>query len=499
MHNIALDRPFELAAFRDAARGLVAAGIPPAEVIWHEGGAAGLFAAPDLPGGHAFPVPAGFVRLAEDVICHRNPGRLALLYHLLWRIVHGERALLRVAADPLVHQLGRMQKAVAREIHKMHAFVRFRRLGEDGGERFVAWFEPEHHILHRAAPFFVDRFSAMTWSILTPLGSLHWDGKMLAEGAAVAREAAPRNDDLEDWWRAYYRATFNPARANPDLMRAEMPKRYWKNLPEAALIPSLLAEAGGRSTAMLEAPPSLPRRRMRPVLSPSRAAAQAGSLAETAAEAAACRRCPLYARATQTVFGAGPPLSHGGTARIMMVGEQPGDQEDLAGQAFVGPAGKLLDQALAAAGIERDAVYVTNAVKHFKFEPRGKRRIHKKPERPEIEACRWWLNRELAAVRPEIVVALGGTAAQALTGRAVKVMNERGEVRDDPRGFKLIVTVHPSYLLRLPNPSAKQGAMEAFVADLALAAEAPPHVLGTGRRRSTSPPATINRSCESVE
>ena len=189
------------------------------------------------------------------------------------------------------------------------------------------------------------------------------------------------------------------------------------------------------------------------------------TIAALAEEAADCRRCDLYKLATQTVFGEGPP-----DARVVLVGEQPGDQEDIQGRPFVGPAGQLLDRALVEAGVDRSEVYVTNAVKHFKFEPRGKRRIHKKPDRPEIEACRWWLDREIVVLRPELVVALGGTAAQALTGRTVKVLSERGRVLDDRRGFRLLFTVHPSMLLRMPDPAAKQAAFAEFVADLRKAA-----------------------------
>jgi len=181
-------------------------------------------------------------------------------------------------------------------------------------------------------------------------------------------------------------------------------------------------------------------------------------------EAAHCTRCPLYKDATQTVFGEGPS-----DARVVMVGEQPGDQEDIQGRPFVGPAGKLLDRALEEAGIDRSQVYVTNAVKHFKFEPRGKKRVHKKPETPEIEACKWWLERELAVVKPELVVALGGTASQALYGRTVRVLSERGRISQDPRGFRLLVTVHPSMILRVPDAS-KEGAFRDFVRDLKKAA-----------------------------
>ena len=189
------------------------------------------------------------------------------------------------------------------------------------------------------------------------------------------------------------------------------------------------------------------------------------TIAALAEDAAGCTRCHLYRCATQTIFGEGPP-----DARIMMVGEQPGDQEDLAGKPFVGPAGRMLDEALEEAGVDRSTVYVTNAVKHFKFEPRGKRRIHKKPDRPEIEACKYWLDREIAVVKPELIVALGATAGQALYGRAVKVLSERGKLSEDARGFRLLLTVHPSMILRVPDKEAKKKAYADFVRDLRQAA-----------------------------
>jgi len=180
-------------------------------------------------------------------------------------------------------------------------------------------------------------------------------------------------------------------------------------------------------------------------------------------EAAACTRCSLYRRATQTVFGEGPQ-----DADFILVGEAPGDQEDLAGKPFVGPAGKVLDRALADAGIARAKVYVTNAVKHFKFEPRGKRRIHSKPNASEIEACRWWIEREFETIKPKFVVALGATAAQALLGHAVTISRRRGR-ETELLGVRGLITVHPSYLLRLPDERAKQAEYKKFVADLELA------------------------------
>jgi uracil-DNA glycosylase family protein len=180
-----------------------------------------------------------------------------------------------------------------------------------------------------------------------------------------------------------------------------------------------------------------------------------------AAEARGCTRCDLYKNATQTVFGEGPA-----DAALMLVGEQPGDQEDLAGRPFVGPAGKVLDQALEAAGIERADIYITNAVKHFKNEPRGKRRIHKKPDTSEIDACRWWLDNELGLIKPQLAVALGATAARALTGHDTTISRSRGKLMTLREGIEGFITVHPSFLLRLPDAASKEREYERFVADL---------------------------------
>lgn len=178
-------------------------------------------------------------------------------------------------------------------------------------------------------------------------------------------------------------------------------------------------------------------------------------------EAASCRACPLWKNATQTVFGEGPP-----DAKVMFVGEQPGDREDREGRPFVGPAGLLLDKALAEAGVERARVYVTNAVKHFKFEPRGKRRLHKRPNASEIKICRRWLFEEIEAVRPRLIVALGATAAQSLTGRATPVQSNRGAILDAANGLKVFVAIHPSALLRLQDEEEKRSGYAAFVNDL---------------------------------
>jgi DNA polymerase len=183
-------------------------------------------------------------------------------------------------------------------------------------------------------------------------------------------------------------------------------------------------------------------------------------------QAVDCRACPLWKNATQTVFGEGP--QH---AQIMLVGEQPGDKEDLAGKPFVGPAGLMLDRALEEAGIDRKRTYVTNAVKHFKFVPRGKIRLHQKPTTPEIKACRQWYERELISIRPDLVVAMGATAAQSVFGKMTPINKNRGRLIDLADGIKALVTVHPSYLLRQPDAEAKAREYARFIADLKIAAE----------------------------
>jgi uracil-DNA glycosylase family protein len=216
---------------------------------------------------------------------------------------------------------------------------------------------------------------------------------------------------------------------------------------------------------MATTPEPAPRKRAPrvPKQAPPRVAPDTDSLKELGEAAKACQACPLWLNATRTVFGEGP--AH---ARIMLVGEQPGDQEDRSGHPFVGPAGQLLDRALDEAGIDRSKVYVTNAVKHFKYEPRGKRRLHKKPADAEIAACHQWLERELALVTPALVIAMGATAARALLGRATPIEVNRGRIMPFTAGMQLLITVHPSYLLRVPD-EFRADAYARFVQDLRLA------------------------------
>ncbi|EHH69641.1 TIGR03915 family putative DNA repair protein [Gluconobacter morbifer] len=254
MTVIRLERNDDFEGWRDAARRLAAADIPAEAVIWQIGEErTDLFGqAMSLPeAGSSFHVPRGFVQLARSVLLHSNPERFSELYSLLLR-VRTQPHLLQDRADRQVHRLSRLSRAIRVEQHKMHAFLRFREVGEGEARRFVAWFEPEHHILRSCAAFFVDRFTTMQWSILTPKGCLHWDGKTVQESPAASRQDVPDSDPVEAVWKDYYAATFNPARLRSRAMMKEMPRKYWHNMPETALIPTLIAGAHKRTCDMTD-------------------------------------------------------------------------------------------------------------------------------------------------------------------------------------------------------------------------------------------------------
>jgi DNA polymerase len=462
LHRVTLAAPDDFEGWRDAARNLAEAGVPADAVVWQvEGISTDLFGS-DEPQAAApsFPVPRSFVDLAKDVVCHSDPERFSLLYAMLLRLKIDRQAL-DDEADPHVRRLNDLAKAVRRDIHKMHAFVRFREI--DG--RFVAFFEPQHHIVRRAASFFVNRFTNMRWSILTPELSVHWDGEALSEGPGATRADAPSGDPLEETWRTYYSSIFNPARLKVGAMLKEMPKKYWRNMPETSLVQPLIAGARQREIAMIDA--SLVKEGLNHALEAERAIEPRSNLRaaweELLMDARKCTRCELYKFGTQTVFGEGPL-----DASIMFVGEQPGDQEDIAGRPFVGPAGAVFDEALEKAGIDRSTVYVTNAVKHFKFVQKGKRRIHNKPDAGEIAACRWWIEHERELIRPPVTVALGATAARSLIGKTVTISKVRGEPLQLEDGSECWVTVHPSSLLRMPDREAREEGRRLFVRDLKL-------------------------------
>lgn len=451
---VQMPEPDDFDFWRERARQLVQCDVPPDHVAWVEpGGSGDLFASGEKFGGERrSPVPDAdakavranrrFVSLARNAILHSDPERFGLLYRLLWRLQANPR-MMEDKADPDVRKIEELDKNVRRDSHKMHAFVRFRLVeseDEKVGEHYVAWFEPEHHILRANAGFFMRRFANMQWSILTPRGCLHWDGETMAEGPPAERSDAPGGDPMEDMWRTYYASIFNPARLKIGAMLKEMPKKYWKNMPEAALIPELIAGAQGREAKMVAA-----------------GALEFEERPETLAAIDkaihACRKCPIGGLDNNAVMGEGPQ-----DAALMIVGEQPGDQEDQQGRPFVGPAGQLLEVHLEKAGIDRRAAYVTNTVKHFKYVMRGKRRLHQNPGTKEIDTCRWWIEAERAIVKPKVILAMGASAARGMLGKTVSMSKVRGAPIPLEDGSELWVTAHPSYLLRLEGPAREEQA-----------------------------------------
>jgi DNA polymerase len=254
---------------------------------------------------------------------------------------------------------------------------------------------------------------------------------------APLEHQAPPHDEHEALWRTYYRSICNVARINPGAMQREMPQRYWPNLPEAAEIPTLIRD-GREKFARRHS--EVDDSALQTPISVQRALAELPSFESGPS---ACRRCDLWRHATQAVLGAGPP-----NAPLMLVGEQPGDEEDLRGQPFVGPAGKLLDEALREAGSNRFELFITNAVKHFKWEPRGKRRLHRRPNAAEVTACSGWLEHEIASVRPRVIVALGATALRAVAGSTDSIEAARDRILRHPSGARIVCTYHPSAILR---------------------------------------------------
>lgn len=383
--------------------------------------------------------------LMQDAALCRESQRWAFLYKVLWRWHHGDRAAAS-PADADGARLYRMAKSVRRAKHDMIAYVRFRKhasasMSAAQTPEYIAWYEPEHDVLPWAAEHFAQRMGRATWMITTPRGAAFWDGQQLH---LKQRRALPRDhrcdtaDEAESLWLTYYRSTFNPARLNETALEQHMPVRFWKGLPEGHLIPAMISEAKSGARRVAQA---------------SGVGALGGKIIPIEADMAqpirvqpssldTCRRCDLWRNATQAVGSSGP-----GDARIMLIGEQPGDQEDLSGQPFVGPAGQLLETAITRAGLSREQVYLTNAVKHFKWEPRGKRRLHKTPGQREIEACSYWLERELHAVRPAVIVTLGATALTALLRGKVSLKNYLDAPFNVDGGWG-IATYHPSFALR---------------------------------------------------
>ncbi len=448
MQVVRLASETDFSGWREAARVLRARRVAPEAALWTVDGAGDLFDDAALePGAEAFTVPRAFLQLAGEVIRHRSDERFALLYRLLWRLGR-EPGLLSRYADPDVRKAHVFAQGVAQAEQQMRAFTDFKPFaGADGHEVQVAWFEPAHRVTEAAARFFAQRFARRRFSLLTPDVCAHWDGGELSFAPGADPADAPREAGLEDFWR---NLPAGPSIPQP-IARPKSPRR------EPA--PSPMARQSHTNSSD---------RLVRAAQRSSRDASFDGlavmTLEEVHVGLQMCRRCGLYGGATQGVSGEGA-----GRARLMLEGEQPGDQEDLAGRPFVGPAGQMLDKALAEAGVPRDQAFVTNAVKHFKHELRGRKRIHQTPTTGEVAACRWWLDTERRIVRPQVIVAMGATAALAVFGRPLAIGRARQEALPLPDHAKGVVTYHPAYLLRQPDPDARTMAYVRFVGDLRFA------------------------------
>ena len=449
MNSIPIDGTF--ASWRTAARVLIGHKIPPDDVSWHQTPRTAEQDSRFL--GINFSVSKVFIDAASWACFYRADDRWDLLYRILWRMQFEDKSMMMNLTDDDVMRLQRRSKAVHRDTHKMKAFVRFKQVDENA---YVAWHNPDHFITRLAAPFFKRRFTIMKWSILTPDESMHWDGKNLVFSEGVPDDPCLK-DDFETYWLTYYAHIFNPARIKIKAMKKEMPVRHWKTLPETKLIESMLEQAPKRVEQMLTWQPPSPEKYIRDYLT------QNSTLEDLKNLAKKCTYCPLYQNATQTVFGDGPH-----NAKIVIIGEQPGDREDSEGRPFVGPSGDLLNRALNLLNVNREEIYVTNAVKHFKWKPgEGKKRLHQSPEAREIAACKSWLDHELEFIKPELIICLGVTAAQAILGKVIKISDVRSKILTCRHSQKLLITMHPSAILRAG--SSQEKFFDDFVEDLKLA------------------------------
>jgi len=424
MRHVTLATETDWDGWRRAARSLVLTEVEPADVRWSVGGRG--HAMPEGKG--SFNLPRALVEMASLAFQAREPERFSLLYSLVWRANRGELSL-DANDDPDLLLARRMAFAVRAEAHRMRSLLRFMPVQDSEGERLLGWYAPAHFVLEANAQLISRRFPEQHFSIIAPDGSAHWDGESLRFGTGLRK--ATDDTTLAAWWDAHHGAVLADTRDGTSVPEAEALYESPRPPDQVPLGPVVME---------LHADPEVTRAQR---------------------EAADCQRCDLYRNATQSVFGEGPA-----GAAAVFIGEQPGDQEDVIGRPFVGPAGQLLDRAMEEAGIDRRAVYITNAVKHFKFTPRGKRRIHQSPDAGEIHACRFWLDVERVRLQPKLLVLMGASGARAVLGRAVTVTRERGRPLRLPDGQLAFVTVHPSYLLRIPDADSKAREYRAFVRDL---------------------------------
>lgn len=454
MKIITIKPTFE--AWRINARRLLEDKIHYEDVVWQTADCGSLFDLMSDTVGEKpshLKIPREFIETAHFVSAYNDDSTWSLLYRILYRIVYENKNILKNPLDTDVLDFERKRNLVSRDLHKMKAFVRFKEIKKDDQSIYVAWHRPDHRVLKFSAPFFTDRFNGMNFIIFTEDESMEWINGELKFGPGISQKDAESFDETEELWKTYYASIFNPARLKIKMMKKELPVRHWKTLPEAELIDGLIREAPNMvqdfyDTQRTSAVASIPR--------------NVSNLSELKAALPTCAACTICPKASGPVFGEGPM-----NADIVFVGEQPGNEEDLAGSPFVGPAGKLFMDALARAKISRSEVYLTNAVKGFKFRDQDGFRKHVNPSSTEISACRPWVKAELEMIKPRVLVCLGASAAQSIFGKMMKVGESHGKVFQTSHSDYTIILSHPSAILRVQDPLEKERLHEQFINDIA--------------------------------
>ncbi len=453
MKIISMKPTFE--AWRRHARILLEEKIHFDNVIWEtsmDGSLFDLIADTDEIKPSRIEIPRQFIKDAEFVSVFNDNSTWSLLYRLLYKIAFEQKNLMDNPLDNDVLDFHRRMKLVGRDLHKMHAFVRFKEIKHNDQHIYMAWHRPDHRILKLAAPFFTDRFNGMNWVIFTAEQSMSWINNKLSFGPGISKEDAIAFDATEELWKAYYTSTFNPARLKVKMMKSELPVRHWATLPEAELIDGLIKNAPYMVEKFIEtqrtsAIASIP--------------INVSTLSELEKALPSCSACTICKNATNPVIGEGSD-----NAEIVFIGEQPGLEEDLVCSPFVGPAGKLLMEALELANISRQEVYLTNAVKAFKWKYLDEFKKHVNPSSFEIAACRPWLKSELNIIKPKIIICLGASAAQSIFGKIMKVHESSGKVFKTSFSDYTFILPHPSVILRSQNINEKKKLFDQFVSEI---------------------------------
>ncbi|TKC78965.1 DUF4130 domain-containing protein [Trinickia terrae] len=503
MKSIRIEPSF--AAWRRFARTLLLEAAAPHEVEWIEaGGSAALLTANGMPAfaessaeaeteteapntatataapaaSVALTIPRSLLTRLEAAACYRAPDRWAFLYRILWRWAQGQRSVIS-EQDADGARLAMRIREVDKELQQMQALLRFRRRAPPlGPPEFVGWFEPRHDVLERAAPHFAKRMGRSSWVIATPCGAAFWDGALLRVDRTTEPEEAltslsstgeaATGDAAEALWLAYYESTFNPDYPYEAALPSHLPVRYWKPPANGRHSPAFAVRPLASSRQAAQAAPASSTVSV-PAPEPKPPAASPGSRAPPAS-LAACKLCGIWRSKWKPVAGAGPV-----PAAIMLVGEQPGEQDEIAGEPLRGAAGELLDEVLRRAELERSGLYLTNALKHGKWDvldsPRQTAhgqstiRVHKTPPPSEVEACGYWLDDELKRVQPRAIVALGTTALRALTRQPLSLSEYLGQTVSHD-GWLIVPTYHPAYALRTSDAKLREEIVATLVAAL---------------------------------